>query len=173
MRIGALLGMAVGVAACADSPAAPTSLSVIDQPPAMSASTTSSQLTRPFSATLWVSCANGSVGEMVRLTGEIEIHAHTTEDANGGVHTKTFVRPSGVVGVGATTGAVYRGNGGTFQHENESDGGYPATYSYSNIFRIIGQGPGNNLMVHLLVHQTVNANGDLTAEVDLSSQSCK
>ena len=29
------------------------------------------------------------------------------------------------------------------------------------------------VMVHLLVHQTVNANGEATAEVDLSSQSCK
>lgn len=172
MRIGALLGMAVGVAACADSPAAPTSLSVIDQPPALSAVTSSTQLTRPFSATLWVPCANGGVGELVRLQGEIEIHAHTTEDGNGGVHTITFVRPSGVVGVGATTGAVYRGTGGTYQHENDSDG-YPATYSYSNIFRIVGQGPGNNLMVHLLVHQSVNASGDLSAEVDLSSHSCK
>ena len=173
MRIGAVLGIAVGVAACADPPAAPTSLRVIDQPPTVSAVTSSTELTRPFSATLWIPCANGGVGEMVKLLGQIEIQIHTTEDENGGLHMLTHVRPSGVVGVGAASGLMYRGTGGTFQHENEDLDGYPATYSYSNIFRIIGQGRGNNLMVHLLVHQTVNANGEATADVELSSQSCK
>ena len=76
-----------------------------------------------------------------------DLLAHTTEDANGGVHTMTFVRPSGVVGIGGTTGKTYRGTGGTYQHENEDADGFPSTYSYSNIFRIIGQGPGNNMIL--------------------------
>jgi len=172
MRIGALLGIAVGVAACAESPTAPTSLRVIDQPPA-TAVTSSTHLTRPFSATLWIPCANGGAGEMVRLLGQLEIQIQTTEDDNGGLHMLTHVRPSGVVGFGAVTGLVYRGVGGTFQHENEAPDGFPATYTYGNIFRIIGQGPGNNLMLHVVVHQTVNANGETTADVDVSSQSCK
>ena len=172
MRIGAMLGIAVGVAACAESPAAPTSLRVIDQPPALSV-VTSTNLTRPFSASLWIPCANGGVGEMVRLLGEVVIQVHTTVDDNGGVHSLTHARPSRVVGVGAVTGLVYRGTGGTFVHENEDSDGFPSTYSYGNIFRIIGQGPGNNLMMHIVVHQTVNANGEITAEVDLTNQSCK
>jgi hypothetical protein len=171
MRVGTLLGMAVALAACADSPAAP--MRVIDQPPSLSAVTSSSQSTVPFNVTLWIPCANDGLGENVQLTGEIEIHSHAVEDDNGGMHMSTHMRPAGVVGVGALTGARYRGTGGTFQNEGWASGGFPYVYTYVNNFRIIGQGPGNNLLVHVTVHQTLNADGELTAEVDLSSMECK
>ena len=171
MRVGTLLGMTVALAACAESPVAP--LRAIDQPPSLSAVTSSSSSTVPFNRRLWISCANGGLGETVQLIGQIEIHSHTTENANGGMHMSTHVRPAGVIGVGQVTGAVYRGTGGTFQSEGEADGGFPYVYSFVNNFRVIGQGPGNNLMVHLTVHQTINANGELTADVDMSSSECK
>jgi hypothetical protein len=171
MRIGTLLGIAVGLSACAESPIAPSK--VIEQPPALSAVTSSSRLTTSFNRTLWISCANDGAGESVALAGEIEIHSHSTEDANGGVHLSTHVRPSHVVGIGLSTGAIYRGTGGTFEAEGDAAGGYPATYSFVNNFRIIGQGPGNNLTMHMTVHQTMNANGELTADVDLTNSDCK
>ena len=171
MRVGTLLGMAVGLAACAESPVAPTKM--IDQPPALSAVSSSSQLTVPFSATLWISCANDGLGESVKLTGDIEIHSHTTEDGSGGMHMSTHVRPSGVVGEGQVTGARYRGTGGTFEHEGWAAGGFPYVYSFGNNFRIIGQGPGNNLTVHITLHQTLHENGEVTGEVDLNNTNCK
>ena len=171
MRVGTLLGMAVGLAACAESPVAP--MRMIDQPPALSAVTSSSQSTVPFRARLWISCANDGLGETVQLAGFVEIHSHTTEDGSGGMHMSTHVRPAGVVGVGELTGAVYRGTGGTFEAEGWAAGGFPYVYSFGNNFRIIGQGPGNNLTVHLTVHQTIHENGELTAEVDLSNAECK
>jgi hypothetical protein len=167
MRVGTLLGIAVGLSACAESPVAP--LRVTDQTPALSAVTSLSQLTTTFNRTLWVSCA----GESVALLGEIEIFSQSTEDDNGGVHLSTHVRPSGVVGVGLTSGLMYRGTGGTFEAEGYAADGYPAVYTFVNNFRIIGQGPGNNLLMHMTIHQTINANGELTADVDLTSQDCK
>ena len=38
--------------------------------------------------------------------------------------------------------------------------------TYINNFRIIGQDPDNNYLVHETFHVTVNANGELTAFVD-------
>jgi len=170
MRVGTLLGIAVGLSACAESPIAPSK--VIDQPPALSAATSSSQLTTPFNRTLWISCANDGAGESVALAGEIEIHSQSTEDANGGVHLSTHVRPSRVIGVGLSTGARYRGTGGTFEAEGYAADGYPATYTFVNNFRIIGQGPGNNLTMHMTVHQTMNSDGALSADVDLTNSDC-
>ena len=45
--------------------------------------------------------------------------------------------------------------------------------TFINNFRIIGQGPGNNYLVHQTVHLTVNANGVVTASVSNSSVECK
>jgi hypothetical protein len=171
MRVGTLLGIVVGLSACTESPIAP--LRVLHQAPTLSAVQSSTQLTLSFNRTLWVSCANDGLGESVQLTGEIEIHSHSTEDPNGGTHLSTHIRPSGVVGVGQVSGLHYRGTGGTFEGEGFAADGYPYVYSFVNNFRIIGQGPGNNMLVHSTVHQTLNANGELTAEVDLSSSECK
>ena len=172
MRVGTLLGIAVGLTACAESsPVAP--LRVLDQPPSLAAVVTSEQLTLPLKRTLWISCANGGAGEDVTIEGELEIRTHSTEDEDGGVHLTTHVRPSGVVGVGEVSGLKYRGTGGTFQGEGQAAAGFPAVYSFVNNFRIIGQGPGNNLLMHMTVHQTMNAGGELTADVDLSHSDCK
>ena len=78
-----------------------------------------------------------------------------------------------VFGVGELSGLQYRGTGGTFEHEGTARDGFPYTYSFVNNFRIIGQGPNNNLLMHMTVHQTINANGDFTADVDLTNSDCK
>ena len=171
MRIGALLGIAVGIVACAESPS-PVGPRPLDNVPAL-AETSETQLTVPFKRNLWVSCANNGAGEMVSLSGEIELRSHETIDDQGGTHLWTHVRPSGVVGVGATTGLVYRGTGGTFEGEAYNSEDDLRVYTLVNNFRIIGQGPRNNLLVHLVIHQTRNAEGELVADVDLSSNSCR
>ena len=172
MRVGTLLGIAVGLSACAEatSPVAP--LRGVDQSPSLAAVVASTSQTLPFKRTLWISCANDGLGEKVALQGELEIRTHTTEDENGGVHMSSHVRPSGVVGVGEITGLKYRGTGGTFEGEGYAAAGYPKVYSFVNNFRIIGQGPGNNLLMHMTIHQTMNEDGELTADVDLINSGC-
>ncbi len=173
MRVGLLLGMAVGLAACAESPLPVAPLRVMDQNPTLAATVDGEEQTVTFHRTLFIACANEGAGEDVELSGLIQIFTVTTEDANGGVHVTSHVRPDGVVGVGETSGLNYRGTGGTFQAEGYSAAGDEKTYSFVNNFRIIGQGPSNNLLVHFTVHQTINANGELTSDVDLNSSECK
>ena len=45
--------------------------------------------------------------------------------------------------------------------------------TFINNFRIIGQGPGNNFLVHENFHLTINANGDVTTVHDNFSVDCK
>lgn len=168
MRIGTLLGIAVAISACAEPPTAP----LIDQPPSL-AVTSSSQTTVSFSRRIWVPCANDGAGESVALLGRLEVHSQATEDQQGGVHLVTLVRPSGVIGIGFVSGQTYRGTGGTLEVEGYNYDGYPATYNFVNNFRIIGQGPGNNLLMHMTLHQTVNADGEITSDVDFRSLECR
>lgn len=172
MRIGLLLGIAVGVTACAESPIAPP-LRVIDQSPALSAATSSSQVTKSLNQKRWVSCANDGAGEFVKLTGELEIRTHAVTDENGGTHLWSHYRPSGVEGVGQVTGTKYRGTGGTFEGESYDAEGNPGVYTMVNNFRLIGQGRGGNLLMHMTVHQAWNADGELTADVDLTDFDCR
>ena len=169
MRIGALLGIAVGIAACAESPS-PVAPRALSEAPVASAEVTSTELVVPFSATLWIGCANGGAGENVALAGQLSIRSHEVVSEDGVTRLWTQWRPMGVFGVGATTGRTYRGTGGTFEGLVESDG---SVYSVVNNFRIIGQGPGNNLTMHMVLKQAYNANGELTADVNLTNQSCR
>src|SRR5215467_3765370 len=51
--------------------------------------------------------------------------------------------------------------------------GFPFNTTLVNNFRIIGQGTGNNFLVHETFHITVNADGTMTAFVDNFSVDCK
>lgn len=171
MRVGILLGIAVGITACAESPIAP--LRVIDQPPSLAALKESESLTIPFNRTLFIECANDGLGEDVELSGELEITSSEHVDGNGGTRLSTSVRPSHVRGVGQVTGAKYHGTGGTFEDEKYAADGELRSYTFDNKFRIIGQGPDNNLLVRYRVHQKYNENGELTGEVTIDRSECK
>src|SRR5205814_1743223 len=117
-----------------------------------------------------VPCANGGAGEDVQLTGMIHDLLHITMDAAGGLHVKSHDNPQGVSGVGLTTGTEYRGTGVT-QEESNATAGVEDTFV--NNFRVVGQGPDNNFLLHENFHVTVNANGDVTASHDNLSVDCK
>ena len=165
MRIGTLLGIAVGIAACAESPS-PVAPSTMGGTPTLSAEVSSSELIVPWSMTLPIACA----GEKVALAGQLLIRSHEVVSDDGVTRLWTQWRPLGVVGVGLTSGRTYRGTGGTFEGLVESDG---SVYSVVNNFRILGQGPGNNMTMHMVVKQAYNANGELTATVNFSDQNCR
>jgi hypothetical protein len=93
-----------------------------------------------------------------------------TSNASGGFVTKILSNAQGMSGVGSTTGAQYRGTGGT-QRQLSINAGVEDTFV--NTFQIIGQGPGNNFLVHQNVHITINANGDLTVVHDNFSIDCR
>lgn len=124
----------------------------------------------PITLFVFVPCANDGTGELVELTGTLHVLTHVTIDDRGGLHVKTHFQPQGVSGVGLTTGDKYQGTGVTQQRFNATAG---ITDTFVNNFRIVGQGPGNNFLVHQNVHITITPNGDVTAAVDNFRVECK
>ena len=126
----------------------------------------------PFTLAVFVPCANDGSGEIVLASGTLHVQNHITINDNRATIKEHF-QPQGIGGVGLTTGDTYRATGETQQIQTVSanNGSFEATFV--NNFKIIGQGPGNNFLVHENFHVTVNANGDVTTTVDNISTECQ
>lgn len=159
----AVASLALVVSACADAPTSPT------ERPSLAATTFTENLIIPVVLNVFVSCANGGAGEFVTLEGNLHVLNHITSNKNG-FHVKSHVQPQGISGTGQTTGDKYQATGVTQDQFNLGPG---QTYTFINNFRIIGQGPGNNFLVHQNFHYTINANGELTVVVNNSRVECK
>jgi hypothetical protein len=129
-------------------------------------------ITVPFNSTVFIPCANGGVGEQVQLSGDLHILISTTI-TDTTLHLTQHFQPQGVTGVGLVTGDKYQATGVTRTDMNTNGTPFPFNTTLVNNFRIIGQGRGNNFLVHATVHTTVSANGDVTAEVNNTSTECK
>jgi hypothetical protein len=159
----AVASLALVVAACADAPTSPT------ERPSLAATTFTENLKIPTGLVVFVDCANGGAGELVLLDGDLHVLTHITANKNG-FHIKSHFQPQGISGTGQTTGDKYQATGVTQDQFNLGPG---ETFTSINNFRIIGQGPGNNLLVHSTFHYTINANGELTVVVDNFRAECK
>jgi hypothetical protein len=93
----------------------------------------------------------------------------TTLDAGGGFHSVYNFHPQGISGTGETTGDTYHGVGET---QGTFNGRIGLVETDVNNFKIVGEGPGNNFMIHENFHITVNPNGTLTAYADNFSVVC-
>ena len=121
--------------------------------------------------TKWVPCAMDGAGEDVTLSGEMhKVYHVTVNDGRGSVHIINHCQPQGISGIGLTSGDKYQATGATLSSFNGWVG-IPETDV--NNYRIIGQGPGNNFLVHETVHITVNANGEVTSDVENVRIGCK
>ena len=113
-----------------------------------------------ISLTVFVSCAANGAGEIVDLNGPL--HTLITSTINGSnVSGRFHFQPQGLTGTGETTGAKYQATGVTQESFKTSLQNGRATLTYVNNFRIVGQGQGNNYLVHETLHFTVNANGTM------------
>ena len=124
----------------------------------------------PVDISVFIPCAVGGAGEVVILSGNLHILTSVTLDGNGGFHADTHFQPQGISGTGLTSGDKYQGTGVTRSSFNGKVG---FENTFVNNFRIIGQGPGNNLLVHQNVHITVHPDGTVTASVDNFKVECK
>ncbi len=124
----------------------------------------------PLSILVFVPCANGGDGELVLLSGDAHEMVDFTADHAGGVHVKEHENFQGISGVGETTGLKYQATGATNTEFNASIG---SEETFVSNFRVIGQGPNNNFLVHENVHITINANGTVASSVDNVSIECK
>lgn len=136
------------------------------------ATTFTSNVNIPVNNSVFVFCAAGGAGEVVSMSGNLHLLSHTTVNGNN-FTTKMQANPQGISGTGLTTGDKYQGTGVTQETFGGSFVNGQFSDTFNNNFRIIGQGPGNNLLVHQVVHVTLNANGDLTAFVGNFSVECK
>jgi len=127
----------------------------------------------PINLTVNIPCANGGAGEFVALSGDLHVLFHVTINGNI-IQLSSQAQPQGVSGLDQSSGDKYQGTGVTrFDFTASLDGSSAFQDTFVNNFRIIGQGPGNNLLVHQTFHVTVTPNGDLTAFVDNFSVDCK
>lgn len=125
----------------------------------------------PININVFIPCALGGAGEVASLSGPLHVLFHFTEDESGGFGFTIHNQPQGISGVGLTSGDSYQGTGVTRETFHVS--GIQFSDTFVNNFRIIGQGSGNNFLVHNNFHITINANGDLTAFMDNFSVECR
>jgi hypothetical protein len=147
------------------SVAAMLALALAIQAPALAAVETNVFI--PFSTSL----SNPCLGETVALTGSLHLLVIVQETANG-THVLTHAQPQGIEGTGLTSGEMYRGTGVTMSSVFLQPPP-PFDVTFVNNFRIIGAADANSFMVHTTVHITVNANGEITANVIQTDVSCQ
>ena len=134
------------------------------------ATTFTSNFRVPSDFILFVPCAAHGAGEIVTFTGYFHFLTVTVIDDQGGFHSKFTNQPQGLSGTGLTTGDKYQATGQT-QGTFNGKVGFETTF-IDNV-RIVGQGPGNNFLIHETFHMTVNPDGTVTAFVDHVSIECK
>ena len=127
----------------------------------------------PFAQVVFVPCANDGAGEFLTISGSLHLLLTATEDSAGGQHLTFHFQPQGASGVGEDTGDLYRANGVTRGATHVIQGDFPFIDTFVNNFRMIGTAGGAKFKVHNTVHVTINANGELSADVDNSSVTCR
>jgi hypothetical protein len=104
-------------------------------------------------------------GEDVELSGKIHLVSQIQPDGSEVGH----VNYQGVSGVGLTSGTTYRASSvDSFRLAAP----FPSDIHSVRSLRLISPGPEDDLLVKFLFHITVNANGEITAEVEDVDSEC-
>ena len=125
-----------------------------------------------FSLEEFVECANNGAGEIVDFSGPLHILIISNIN-NQRISGLTHFQPQGVQGRGRSTGALYNATGVTQERFNGSFVNGQYTGTFINNYRLIGQGPGNNFLIHQTIHISFNSNGEATGSVDHTTIECK
>lgn len=108
--------------------------------------------------------SNDCTGEQVEITGTIHLVYHVQP---GGDQMGHF-NYQNTRAVGLTSGDSFRVSSTDQIHLRAP---FPSDVTAVSSFHLISQGQGDNLLVHVLYHITVNAQGDVTTEImDLTTQ---
>jgi hypothetical protein len=121
----------------------------------------------------FVPCANGGSGEWVLFDGELHVITHYVTNGNNYTASDRFLQLVMHGGIGLTTGDRYQANGVTQSWVKGSLQNDQWQWSWVENIRFIGPGPDNNFVRHYLIHATLNANGELTADVYDFSENCQ
>ena len=103
-----LAATAVLAAACSSTDSVAPTITPASARPTVNADVLK-RMSRPVDQYVWISCANGGVGETVRVTGDLHYEAQRTQDASGVFHLNFKSATSGLTAVGLTSGTLFRG----------------------------------------------------------------
>ncbi len=106
---GILAAIAALTVACSSTDSAAPATQPASVHRTVSASADGRTAWRAVDQYVWLSCANGGVGETVRVTGDLRYSFHLTQDASGVSHLNIKSNTSGLTGVGLTSGTAFRG----------------------------------------------------------------
>jgi len=122
--------------------------------------------------TVFIPCAANGSGEIVDLSGPLRTLITFTINGNN-VTGKFHFQPQSISGAGETTGDKYQATGITQETFKASLQNGQTNLTFVNNFRIIGQGQGNNFLVHETLHLNFNPDGTLTVFHDNFSVVCR
>jgi hypothetical protein len=138
-------------------------MAVGGRPAHASATSMTTNIKTPVDVAVVVPCANGGAGEVVYFSGATHHLIHLTFDGAGGFHIVSYDSHQSLYGTGETTGATYRGTVAAQTHTNHGTDALPFTFTYVAAYQIIGQGPYDNLVLHVSNHFTINPDRTITA----------
>jgi hypothetical protein len=110
-------------------------------------------------------------GEAAVLSGNLNIVEHVTEDASGGFHiVRGHTNFQGVTGVDESGDKYIFAHAGSPIFNIRQDSANEFTFLANG--RLISQGGEANQLATTQIHQTFNANGEITAEIISFSFKC-
>jgi hypothetical protein len=109
--------------------------------------------------------------DVVNLSGDIHVVITSTADRKGGYRVKNHLN-SELKGTSITTGTKYI-NSEDKDEEWYARPPFPAVHTHTYDFLLVSQSGTNNYVLHMTMHETVNANGVPTATVDNFSMDCQ
>lgn len=115
-------------------------------------------------------CANDGAGEWVTYEGEIVLWTRLTVTPSGKGHGTMQVKAAAISAVGETTGDRYRLNANS--SESYSFDGSDFSLWLRQSFRLIGQGPENNLVIRSTLRMMMTEDG-LVVDEESHSVSCR
>jgi len=105
-------------------------------------------------------------------TGTVTLHAFHVYNKQGKIY-KSHAQPMGGRLIGQETGTVYNVVGVSQSKETSSYNGEAYTFSGIDNFHLVGVGKyGMKYKIHLVVKYTINANGEVTVDIDRESTTC-
>jgi len=132
------------------------------------ATTTTTNEELPISSSVVNTCN----GDTVTFQGTIHVTHTLTVDSSGGVHLKTHSNYQDVSGTGTPSGLNYRIVTTINETVNDSDTAQFETTVVQTI-KAVSQGSAPNLFIHVVMHVTVNANGETTSTVTEVTAECR
>ncbi len=117
---------------------------------------------------------NACSGEYVTiLSGTLHILADSRTDGSGGLHVTIRGNAEDVIASGETTGITYHFAGDWWGEGNGRADGSPFVVQLVEVHNMISEGPTANVIVHIVSHVTVDANGRTTIALDSFSSECR